>query len=197
MLVDRIIGAFTFRRQVYAEVEHDTSFTQTAWILVAVVSLLNQMGSLAGTISEGGGIVSWLVGSIVATLFAVGGFALAAYIISVVGRALFQAEVTFDEIVRTLGLAYVWNVVGVIGIVAAISSALSCALTPIACIAPILGLVSWLIAAKEALDLDWGPAIITVVIGVVVQFVIMFIAGLVLGLFGVATAGALGAFSGQ
>ena len=124
MLVDRIIGAFTFRREVYTEVEHDTSFTQTAWILVAVVALLNQIGTFAGNMSGGGGLVSWLIGSVVGTIFAVGGFALAAFIIDAVGRALFQAEVTFDEVVRTLGLAYVWNVVGVIGIVAAISPGL-------------------------------------------------------------------------
>jgi hypothetical protein len=197
MLVDRIIGAFTFRREVYAEVEHDASFTQTAWILVAVVALLNQIGSLAGTMSSGGGLVSWLIGSVVATVFAVGGFALAAFIIDAVGRALFQAEVTFGEVVRTLGLAYVWNVVGVIGIVAAISPGLGCVLAPLACIAPLLGLASWLIAVKEALDLDWGPTVITVIIGAVAQFVIMLVAGLVLGLFGVATAGVLGAFSGQ
>ena len=46
MLMDRIIAAFTFRKKVYAEVEKDVEFTQTAWILVAVVSLLNQIGQL-------------------------------------------------------------------------------------------------------------------------------------------------------
>ena len=45
MLIERIIGAFTFRKEVYAEVERDTSFTNTAWVLVAVVALLNQLGS--------------------------------------------------------------------------------------------------------------------------------------------------------
>ena len=199
MLMNRIIGAFTFRREVYAEVEHDTEFTTTAWILVVVVSLLNQIGSLAGTVSGDliGGLGSWAIGSIVATVFAVGAFALAAFVISAVGRAVFQAEITFEEAVRTLGLAYVWNVVGIIGIVAAVSGALSCVLAPIACIAPILGLVSWLFAVKEALDLDWGPTVITVIIGVVVQFVVMLIAGMVLGLFGIATAGALGAITGR
>ena len=47
MLINRIIGAFTFRKGVYAEVEEDTSFTTTAWILVAVVAFLNQLGSAA------------------------------------------------------------------------------------------------------------------------------------------------------
>ena len=38
MLMNRIIGAFTFRRGVYAEVEKDQAFTTTAWILVIVVA---------------------------------------------------------------------------------------------------------------------------------------------------------------
>ena len=45
--MDRIIGAFTFRREVYAEVEQDSSFTTTAWIIVAVVSFLSALGSLS------------------------------------------------------------------------------------------------------------------------------------------------------
>ena len=44
MLVERIIGAFTFRRQVYADVEQDTKFTMRDWLLVAVVAFLNQLG---------------------------------------------------------------------------------------------------------------------------------------------------------
>ena len=198
MLVERIIAAFTFRREVYAEVEHDTAFTPTAWILVAIVAFLGQIGSNAGLVSGdlAGGLLNWVIGSVVGTIFAVLGFAVAAFITNAVGRALFSAEVTFEELVRTMGLAYVWNIVGVIGIVAALSSSLACVLSPIGCIAPILGLVSTLIAVKEALDLEWGPTIITVVIGWVVQFIISLAAGMVLGLMGLTAAGALGLLGG-
>jgi hypothetical protein len=194
MLVERIIAAFTFRREVYAEVEHDTAFTTTAWILVAVVALLGQIGSLAGSVSGdlAGGLLNWVIGSVIGTIFAALAFGVAAFVTSAVGRALFKAEVTFDEMVRTMGLAYVWNVVGVIGIVAAFSTTLSCVLAPIGCIAPLLGLASTLIAVKEALDLEWGQTIITVVIGWVVQFVIMLAAGFILGLMGVTAGAALG-----
>ena len=57
MLINRIIGAFTFRKGVYAEVEKDTAFTMTAWILVAVVAFLNQLGSAASA-----NLVNWLAG---------------------------------------------------------------------------------------------------------------------------------------
>ena len=58
MLVNRIIGAFTFRNGVYAEVERDQSFTQTAWVLVFIIALLSRMGASAST---AGGFLNWII----------------------------------------------------------------------------------------------------------------------------------------
>ncbi|TEU10322.1 MAG: YIP1 family protein [Anaerolineales bacterium] len=178
--MDRIVGAFTFRRDVYAEVEKDTTFTTTAWILVVVIAFLNRLGSNAS-----GNLVNWLAGAVVDTVFAVIGFALAAVVISVVGRALFSAEVTFDELARTLGLAYVWQIVGVIGVMAAFSNALACVLAPVLVIAVILLVIAWLVAAKVALDLEWGQTIVTVILGGIAWIVVMVVvSGAVRGLLG-------------
>ena len=190
MLTQRIIGAFTFRKGVYAEVEQDTSFTTTAWIVVAVVAFLNQLGTAASR-----DIPSWLIGAIVGTIFAVLGFAVAALVINWVGRAVFKAEVTFHELVRTLGLAYVWNVIGVFGILAVISEGLSCVLAPVMFIAFILMVIAWFVAAKEALDLEWLQTIVTVFLGWLALMAIMLVAGLVLGALGLGVAGIFGAFS--
>ncbi len=184
MLMDRIIGAFTFRKGVYAEVEKDTTFTMTAWIIVVVISFLSQLGTFAST-----DLVNWLISSLVGTVFSVIGFALAALVISWVGRAVFNAEVTFDELVRTLGLAYVWRVIGLAGGLAAFSTALSCILAPVLIVAAILLIVAWFVAAKEALDLEWLQTIITVILGWIVLFVLSAIAGVILGLLGLTAAG--------
>ena len=190
MLMDRIIGAFTFRKGVYAEVEEDTTFTTTAWILVAVVAFLNQLGTAASSDLSG-----WLISAVVLTIFAVIGFAVGALVINWVGRAVFHAEVTFNELVRTLGLAYVWNVIGVFGILAAISEALSCVLAPGMVIAVIAMIVAWFIAAKEALDLEWLQTIIAVFVGwLALQVITIFVGGLVLGLFGLGVAAVGGLF---
>lgn len=190
MLTDRIIGAFTFRKEVYAEVERDTAFTNTAWVLVAIVAFLNQFGSR--TYDTFG---SRLFGSAVITVVTLVGFALGIWIITWIGRSLFAAEVTFDELVRTLGLAYVWNVVGLLGIVAVISDALSCALVPVQIAAVVLGLFAWFIAAKEALDLDWTQTFVTVIVGWVVMFVItVFVGGAIIGALGIGAAVAKGIF---
>ena len=192
MLTQRIIGAFTFRKGVYAEVEKDTAFTTTAWILVAVVAFLNQLGTNASR-----DLSNWLIGVVVLTIFSVIGFVVATLVINWVGRAVFHADVTFDELVRTLGLAYVWNVVGVFGILAAISNALSCLLAPVMIIAVILMVVAWFMAAKEALDLEWGQTIVTVILGWLALVVVTIVfGGLVLGLFGLGVT-ALGGLLGS
>ena len=192
MLMNRIIGAFTFRKEVYAEVEKDTTFTSTAWFLVIVVNFLNQFGARSYQ-SFGGRIFGALVGTIISVI----GFAVAVFVISWLGKQLFNADVTFDELVRTLGLASVWSVVGFIGVLAAFSTTLSCILFPVTLAAAIAGLIAWFVAAKEALDLDWGQTIITVLIGWAIMLVItMLIGGAILGALGL-TATAASAILGQ
>ena len=179
MLADRIIGAFTLRRGVYSDVEKDKSFTTTAWFLVLVVAFLNQLGSFASH-----DIFSWLITTIVSTVFAILGFVVGAVVINFVGRLVFKADVRFDEMVRTLGLAYVWQVVGILGILTTFSNVFSRMFHMVKVVAAIMMAISWLVAAKEALDLEWLQTGIAVVLGWIAQFVITTItAGLVLGLF--------------
>jgi hypothetical protein len=190
MLADRIIGAFTFRKGVYEEVEHDVNFTSTAWIIVVVVAIASSLGSGSST-----QLVDRLIGTAVGTVFTVVGFAIATFVISWLGKTLFQADVSFDEMVRTLGLAYVWNVVGFIGVVSIISETLSCLLAPVTFAAAILGLVAWFVAAKEALDLDWVQTIVTVIVGWVVMLVMGFFATAFLGILGFGAAALGGLFA--
>lgn len=189
MLMNRIMGVFTFRTDVYKEVEDDASFTSTAWMLVAIFAFLNQLGSQTAQ-----GLSRIVIAAIIGTVFAVVGFALAAMIISWVGREVFKAEVTFDELVRTLGLAYVWQAVAVIGLLGAISPTLNCITAPIRIVAAVLALIAWFMAAKEALDLEWVQTIVTVVIGFVVVIVLSLVATAVIGLLGYGAAAVTSAF---
>jgi len=193
-LMERIKKVFTFKNEVYAEVESDASFTQTAWILVAAVAFLNQLGGNAALVHVSGG--SWIVGTITGTIFSVVGFGVGCFIISWAGKQFFGADVTFEEMVRTLGLAYVWNVVGFLGIIALAAPGLACVSGPISFLAGIAGMVAWFMAAKEALDLEWPQTIGTVVIGWVASFFVSLIAGAILGIFGIAGAGITSAIRG-
>jgi hypothetical protein len=187
-LSDRIIGAFTFRREVYADVEKDISFTSTAWLIVVVVSFLQQLGSNAGP-----GPVRWIIATIIGTIFAVVAFAIGALVVNWVARTVFNADVTYEELVRTLGLAHVWNIVGVIGAAASFSDALVCVLSPALIIGGILGVIAWFIAAKEALDLEWVQTIVTVILGWLAVAVVIAISATVIAIlgFGAAAVGGL------
>ena len=193
MLVDRIMKAFMFNKEVYSEVEHDTSFTTTAWVIVAATAFLGSLGSTFGA-SGFDQPVAGITGVLVGTVVGIIGFAVGTAVITWVGQAVFKAEVTFDELVRTLGLAFVWRVLGVISIVGAFSPALACVAAPISLAAAIAGLFSWFIAAKEALDLDWTQTIVTVLLGWAAIMAITFITALILGMLGLGAAGLAGAF---
>jgi len=184
MLSERIIGALTFRRGVYAEVEADKTFTATAWMLVVIFALLNQLGSYASQ-----SIFDWLVGTGIGVLTAIAGFAIAAAVINWVGRGSFSAEVTFDELVRTMGLASIWTAVGVLGVIAAFSDALSFILGPVIVVSWVALVVAWFVAVHEALDLNWGKTIITVTIGFIPWAIIMILTGVVLNLLDLAATG--------
>lgn len=192
MLIDRIIGAFTFRKGVYAEVENDTSFTTNAWLIVAVSAFL---ASLGGAAISGGSFTNMFLGAVVGTIFAVVGFGISAFVIAWVGANVFKAQVTFEEVVRTTGLAFVWRVVAVLGVLGALASVLACITAPIQFVAWIAGLVAAFFAIKEALDLDWTSTVITVLIGWAIQFVVSLVASVVLGILGISAAGIMGLFA--
>lgn len=195
MLQNRIMGALTFKKEVYGEVEKDETFTQTAWMIVAVVALLSSIGSEAGLISNGFG--GYIIGVIVGTIFKVLGFGVAAFLISWAGKTFFKADSTFNEMVRCLGLAYIWNIIGFLGIFGALIPFLACILAPVQFLAGLAGLVAWAFAAKEALDLEWGPTIVTVLIGAVIQFLVGLLAGAILGAFGLVAAVGTSILTGQ
>ncbi|MBW8010162.1 MAG: hypothetical protein FVQ83_02815 [Chloroflexi bacterium] len=80
-MFDRVIGAFTFRKGVYAEVERDQSFTTTAWLIVLVGAFLQQLGALTAQFGDIS-FIDWALGIAVGTFFSVLGFAVAAFVIS-------------------------------------------------------------------------------------------------------------------
>lgn len=189
-MVNRIIGAFLFRREVYAEVEADPSFTTSAYILVAIVAILNALGAGAAGFKQS--MMNGVFGVIGTAVFALIGFIFGAWVISWVGKSLMGAEVNFGEIVRTLGLAYVWNVFGFLGVASLASPTLSCVTGPVVFLGWILGLIAWFVALKEALDLDWGKTILTAVVGWIAMIIITIIGGVILGAFGIVAGTVLG-----
>lgn len=175
MLMERVLGAFTFKTSVYGDVEKDTSFTSTAWIIVAVVALLGQLAAYVSGLQPS--ILSLVLGVVLALV----GFALMCWVVAWVGKSLFNADASFEEMVRVLGLAYVWGL---------LSAILTFVLPGLGWIASLVALVAYLVAVKEALDLDWFKTAITVIIGFIVNFIILAVVGGAIGI-GAAVAGAM------
>ncbi|NIM95549.1 MAG: hypothetical protein GTO18_17770 [Anaerolineales bacterium] len=177
MLRDRIVRAFGFDEEVYTEVEHDTSFTRTAWLIVIVIAFLNQL-----SISIDLDLPNFIIGSAVGTVFRVIGFAIGAFVISWIGKTAFHADVTFQEMVRVLGLAYVFRIVGVMGIIGAVFPGLACLLLPIAALTFIAGVIAWFFAVRQALDLDIVQTVVTVILGFIAVIALSIVANLFLSI---------------
>lgn len=165
-LVDRMRGAAMFDVPTYEEVEHDTTATGQA----AVVVVLAAVAAAIGNAFRGGpGIIAALVGSLL-------GWVVWSGITYFVGTRVFNGTATWGELARTLGFAQAPGVLMVLAIV------------------PVLGqlvrFLIWLwllgtgiVAIRQALDVDTGKAVMTAVVG----WLAMVVVGIVLsGLFGVA-----------
>ncbi len=178
MLFDRIFGAITFKKGIYKEVANDSTFTSYAWLIVLVVGMLNQIGTHAASISRG--LIRWFIGGIILGVVAIGAFALSVFVISWLARSMFKSTATFDQVMRALGLAYIWRVVGFIGIVGAVTPLLLCVVAPIRAIVGIVGLVADLMAIKDSTGMDWTGTIVTVIVATVLTLGIIAIGGVIL-----------------
>jgi hypothetical protein len=191
MLIERIMGAFTFRKGVYAEAARDAGFTSGAWLIVVATAFLSQLGASSSYLRNGHGLGGYIVAVMVGLALGVLGFTLSAFLISWLGRELFKASASFEELVRAMGLANVWRVIGFIGILAAITPVLSCVLTPVTVLAGLAGLVAYLFSIREATGMDWVGVIVTVVVALLVQLLVTAIATGFLAVLGLGAAALL------
>jgi hypothetical protein len=177
---DRVIGAMRLRAATFEDVEHDTSATAQAAIVVTAVGVANGVawmssGGISGIVlTPVYQLVSWVIGS---------------FVLLMVGTKLFPGKATeadMGQMLRTLGFAQSAGLVGVLGIV------------------PLLGWVVlfvvwiWMIAAtvvavRQALDYDdTMKAVIVSLVAWVIIFVVNIlgaILGAILGFGGVMTGG--------
>jgi hypothetical protein len=191
MLTERIKGAFTFRKGVYAEAAKDTSFTTDAWLIVIVVTFIAQLGSSASFLQGEQGFIGFALAVFIGTLLALGGFALTVFLICWVGREMFKATATFDELLRAMGLANVWRIIGFIGILAAITPLLACVLAPVTLLAGLAGLVAYFFSIREATGMEWVGVVVTVIVALIIQIIVTALAGGILAIFGLGAAAIL------
>jgi hypothetical protein len=163
-VLTRMIGVFKLDAKTFEEIEHNTSLTVTAGIIVVIISLITGLGTgISNAIfhrSFLGGFFSTLIGSII-------GWFIWSAVTWFVGTRLFGGQADINEMLRVIGFAY-----------------LPMALFIIPCIGPIIGaiwtLVAGFVAIRQGLDLDNTKTFFTVIIGAACYFILTAILNLLI-----------------
>jgi hypothetical protein len=169
------MGIFTLKAPTYKAVAEDESLSQEAMMIVVAVAVLNGLVSLVIQ-AVNGSIVGGLVSAVVTVIFALIGWYAAGWLLAFVAEK-FGGKTTMQEMLRVTGYVYAFNIIGVLSILAVISTSLLCLTSPLSLVAAVLGLIGYVIGVREAAEFSTQNAVITAVIVAVIVFIINLIAG--------------------
>ncbi len=148
-MLARIFGVFKLDVKTFEEIEHNTSLTLPAALIVVVVSLVSGLGNgfFNGLFHRN--FFSGFIGALISVLL---GWLLWSAVTFLVGTRLFKGEADLGQMLRVIGFAYSPMVLSIIP-----------------CIGGIIGII-WTIAAgfiaiRQGLDLDDMKSFLTVVVG--------------------------------
>ena len=168
-MIERMIRASRLDINMFEEVEADTSATNQALLIVALVALATGIASLGTT---------GLIGLFVGVVSAIVGWALWAWILHLIGTKIMPSHSThadWGQLARTLGFAQSPGILRVLGLVPVVGNI-------IFAVASIWMLVAMVVAVRQALDYTstWR-AIAVVLIGFIPYLLLMYMAFALLG----------------
>jgi len=183
-LTDRMLRAARLDTNLYNEVEADLSATSQALVVVVITALAGGIGAALGQALAGrpAGVVGGLIGGVVAELV---GWLVWSYVMYLVGTRVFHGTATYGELLRTLGFANSPGVLLILRFIPVLGGL-------IAFIVGIWRIVTGFIAVREALDLDNGNTVATIVVGIIAYLVVLFIVGAILAAVGLGAAALTG-----
>lgn len=197
--MDDLMGVITLKAPTYRKIADDHSLTTMAAIIV-VVSIL--VGSFfQGLVQVGASgtsnvtLVGGVVGAVIGVIIGVIGWVVGAWILAFVAKSFFQGKTDTGEMLRVTGYVHVFNLVGVLTILGAITPALLCVAGLVGFVAAILRLIGYVIGVREAAEFSTTNAIITAIIAAVVEFIIVAVIGGAITLAILVAVGAAGGFS--
>jgi hypothetical protein len=163
-MLARIIGVFKLDVKTFEDIEHDTSLTLPAAVIVLLVSLVSGVGNglFNGFIHKS--FFSGFLGSLIGVLL---GWLLWSIVTWFVGTRLFKGEADLSQMLRVIGFAYIPMVLSIIP-----------------CVGGVIGII-WAIAAgfiaiRQGLDLDDMRTFFTVVVGALAYIVLTALLNLIL-----------------
>jgi len=148
-MLSRIIGVFKLSASTFEEIEHNTSLTFPAAVIVILVSLISGVGN---GIFNGFVHKSFFGGFISALLSVLIGWLLWSAVTWFVGTRFFKGEADLGQMLRVIGFAYIPLVLSIIPCVGGV-------------IGIIWAILAGFIAIRQGLDLDDLKAFLTVVVG--------------------------------
>jgi hypothetical protein len=163
---DRVMGAMRLRAATFEEVEHDTTATSQAAMVVAAVAVAGALVS-----------IRWLgvTGLIAMVVFQLIGWVVGSFVVLIVGTKLFpgkNTEADMGQMLRTMGFAQSAGLFNVLGIIPFLGVLIRLAVA-------IWVLVAMVIAVRQALDYeDTIKAVIVCLVAWVIMFMVTFVAGL-------------------
>jgi small basic protein len=150
-MLARIIGVFKLDVKTFEEIEHNTSLTLPAAVIVVLVSLLSGVGNGLFNGFRDKSFISGFLGSLISVII---GWIIWSVVTWFVGTRLFKGEADLGEMLRVIGFAY-----------------LPMLLSILPCVGGVIGIIwtilAGFIAIRQGLDLDNMKAFLTVVVGAV------------------------------
>jgi len=148
---ERLVGAMKLDAATYDEIEHDPSAMGQAVVVVVLASIATAIGSVGG---QGPGIIGGIIGNLVGWLVSTG-------VVWLIGVKFMKHTSDYAELLRTLGFASAPRVIAILGFIPIIGIL-------VMLLAGILGLVAYVIAVRQALDVSTGRAIVVCVLAYLV-----------------------------
>lgn len=162
-MLERAVRAARLDVSLYEEVEHDRSYTQEAFLIVIIVSVLGAIGTWVGP--DDRNLVTILLNMAVSGLL---GWVIWAAVTLVVGTRVFGGTADYGEMLRVLGYAQAPLALAIIPFIGAL-------------VGGIWAIVSGVVAVRQGLDLSTGQAVATVLIGVLAIIATVIVIGLLFG----------------
>ena len=163
-IVQRLMRIARFDESVWVEIEEDERADLEAAVVVLASSFLAALGS---GITSPGFIGAFVVRFLTGTLLS---WLLWSFLTMFIGTRLFEAETDFREMARMLGYANAPTALNILSV--------------IPCLGILIGLIAWILslvigflAIREALDLETGETIITIVVGWIIVFIVTLLFG--------------------
>ncbi len=181
-MFERIMGIVTLKAPTYKAVAEDENATREAMMIVVIVAVIN--GLVAGFFTPGAtgvSVGSGLIRAVIAIVFGLITWYVSAWVLATVAKA-FGGKTDTNEMLRVTGYVYVFNLVGLLTLLAFISPALICVAGIVGLVALVLSLIGYVIGIREAAEFSTGNAVITALIAIVVSWVLSWVGGLIAGM---------------